>query len=441
MGIFLVDVFGNEVLLHVEGEGCFDPMLLAPHPRPPVIPPRIDLRSDHGTFYVSNVYQGTGMDQVRPHAIKHLRVVRSPEKRFWTGPAWDGGTGQQAPGMCWNDFSNKQILGTVPVEPDGSAYFKVPADTFVYFQLLDERGMMVQSMRSGTMVRPGEQAGCLGCHENRLSAGGDSARLPPGGAISAPSGTAMHRNPSELAPWYGPPRNFGYLAEVQPVFDKHCVACHDYGKEAGKKLNLAGDLNLCFNTSYVELRSKGYVHVVGAGPTTTQMPYTWGSHASRLTKLLLDGHGRREIDERVQLDREGFERIVTWIDINAPYYPEYAGGSYRDNLYGRSPIDARQLARLQQLTGLHFTGAEMSLVSFTRPELSPCLAKLPAPSPAHDECLAILRAGRERLIESARPDMPGFRLTDSREIGQQEKYDALRKAAAESRAAALAGQK
>jgi hypothetical protein len=442
MGIFLVDVFGNEVLLHVEGEGCFHPMPLAPRPRPPVIPSRVDLHKDQGTFYVSNVYVGTGMAQVEPRSVKWLRVVRSPEKRFWTHPAWDGGTGQQAPGMAWNDFGNKEILGTVPVEPDGSAYFTVPADTFVYFQLLDEKGMMVQSMRSGAIVRPGEQAGCVGCHENRLRAAEQVAGLPLGRPILMEHNRyALQRAPSRLAPWYGPQRKFGYLAEVQPVFDKHCVSCHDYGKEPGKNLNLAGDLNVCFNTSYVELRSKGYVHVVGAGPASTQVPLSWGSHTSRLTKVLLSGHGKPEIDRQVKLDREGFARIVTWIDLNAPYYPEYAGGAYRDNPYGRCPIDGGQLHRLQQLTGMPLTGAAMSLASFSRPELSPCLAKLSAGSGEYRESLAILRAGRENLTRAPRPDMPGFRLTDKLEIGQQCKYDALHQAEAESRAALLAGRK
>ena len=117
---------------------------------------------------MADVYAGTRHGAASQRGtVKSLRVVESPEKRFWTSPAWDGGTGQQAPGMNWDDFNNKRILGTVPVEADGSAYFAVPADTFVYFQLLDEKGMMVQSMRSGTIVRPGETAGCVGCHEDR----------------------------------------------------------------------------------------------------------------------------------------------------------------------------------------------------------------------------------------------------------------------------------
>ncbi|MDZ7618073.1 MAG: hypothetical protein U1E05_13800, partial [Patescibacteria group bacterium] len=37
-GIYLVDVFGNELLLHAEAPGCFDPMPLGPRPRPPLLP-------------------------------------------------------------------------------------------------------------------------------------------------------------------------------------------------------------------------------------------------------------------------------------------------------------------------------------------------------------------------------------------------------------------
>jgi hypothetical protein len=133
MGIHLLDMFGNEILVHSEEPGCFDPMPLAPRRRPPVIPSRIDLAKTEGYYYIENVYVGLGMERVERGTVKFLRVVESPEKRFWTGPAWDGGTGQQAPGMGWNDFNNKRILGTVPVEADGSVYFEVPADTYVYF--------------------------------------------------------------------------------------------------------------------------------------------------------------------------------------------------------------------------------------------------------------------------------------------------------------------
>ncbi|MBI3921328.1 MAG: hypothetical protein HY318_07925, partial [Armatimonadetes bacterium] len=306
MGIYLVDTSGNETLLHVEDPGCYDPMLLAPRERPPIIPSRRDYHTAVGYFYVHDVYLGTHVRGVHRGSVRWLRVIESPEKRFWTYPAWMG-QGTIAPAMNWHDFNNKRILGTVPVEPDGSAYFGVPADKFVYFQLLDQNGMMVQSMRSGTMVQSGERTGCVGCHEYRQTTPRNT-RTP----------RALKRSPSKLTPWYGDPRLFSYMAEVQPVFDKHCVSCHDYGKDAGAKLNLSADRNPAFNTSYSELWRKGFVKVVGAGPAEIQPAYSWGSHASRLIQVLRAGH------QGVRLDGESSDRLVTWLDLNAPYYPTYA---------------------------------------------------------------------------------------------------------------------
>jgi len=434
MGIYLLDVFGNEILLTSEPSGCFDPMPLAARPMPAAIPPRVDLAKADGYFYVADVYVGTGMDKIERGTVKYLRVVESPEKRFWTGPAWDGGTGQQAPGMAWNDFNNKRILGTAPVEADGSAYFAVPADRFVYFQLLDEKGMMVQSMRSGTIVRPGETAGCVGCHENR--------RMSIPAPSMAEARLALNRPASTLAPWYGRERLFSYLTEVQPVLDKHCVSCHDYAKESGQKLNLAGDLGLIFNTSYAELRGKGYVHVVGAGPTLVQPPKTWGSHASKLTKYLLEGHGKPEIDQKVKLDKEAFDRIITWIDINAPYYPDYAAGAYRNNVFGRAPLHAKELARLSELTKIKLIDRRsFAEISFTRPALSPCLAKLDPQGAEYKEALAILEAGQRMLARQPRQDMAEAQLVDEIEVRQQQKYDALLKIEDAMRAAISTGQK
>ena len=412
VGIYLLDVFGNEILLHSEGAGCFDPMPLAARLTPPAIRSRVKPDSRVGYFYVADVYRGSGMNKIERGTVKSLRIVEVPEKRHWTQQAWMG-SGTQAPGMAYDDFNNKQIIGTVPVERDGSVYFSVPADTFVYFQLLDERGMMVQSMRSGTIVRPGETVGCVGCHEKQQQTVGRDGPL-----------LAMSRPPSEPAEWYGPPRKFSYTQEVQPAFDKHCVSCHDYGKPAGEKLNLAGDLGLIFNTSYSQLRGKNYVRVVGAGPANVLEPKSWGSHASPLAKVLAKGHGDAKIDRQVKLDRESFDRIVTWIDINAPYYPDYAS-AYRNHRYGRSPLDPRQLGRLSQLTGEKLTDQRLSdHISFTRPELSPCLTPLAKKNEAaYREALAIIQAGKKMLEERPRADMPGFQYIGV-EAEREERYRA-----------------
>jgi hypothetical protein len=302
--------------------------------------------------------------------------------------------------MNWHSFENKRILGTVPVAEDGSAYFEVPCDKFVYFQLLDENKMMVQSMRSGTIVQSGELTSCVGCHENRRTAPRQ---------VSGETSIALGHPPSRLSGWKGEPRLFNYAGEVQRVFDKHCVSCHDYGKEAGGKLILAGDRTNTFNTSYNELWRKKYVNVIGAGPSDIQQPYSWGSHASKLVKVVREGH------YDVKLSEDEFERIVTWIDLNAPYYPRY-DCAYPANLAGRCPLDNKQLNRLTELTGVPF--AELAnharnagpQVSFARPRLSPCLAKFEdKSSPEYVEALTIIEAGKRMLERRPRADMPGFK--------------------------------
>ena len=421
MAIHLVDVFGNDVEVHAEPPGCYDPMPLAARRAPPVVPDRINLARREGTFYVYNVYVGTGMERVKPGAAKSLRVVEVVEKRFWTHTEW-GGQGVECPGVNWHDFNAKRILGTVPVEADGSAYFEVPSDRFVYFQLLDENGMMIQSMRSGTIVRPGETAGCVGCHESRLS------------SVPNDASEAIRKPARKLDPWHGPPRMFSYMQEVQPVFDKHCVKCHDFGGKGAAKLVLAGDRGLAFNQSYHELWTKPYLKVVGAGPADIQAPYSWGSHASPLIKHLREPGATKP-------DPEGFDRLVTWIDLNAPYYPAYSS-VYPANLYGRSPLDGKQLARLSQLTGVAIGGHDGDTqVNLTRPELSRCLAKLADKSdPKYVEALAIIEAGKKRLAERPREDMPGWKL-DGLDAEREARYQERAGIEAQVRQAILKGEK
>ena len=400
MGIFVVDIFGNEVLLHTEPPGCYDPIPIRPRKRPPVIPSRRDFTGRDGYLYVQDVYSGTHMKGVKRGSIRYLRVVESPPKKHWSGGSW-GGQGYEAPGMNFHSFENKRILGTVPVEADGSAHFAVPSDRFIYFQALDENGMMVQSMRSGTVLQPGEHTGCVGCHEDRLSAPLAAGKMP----------LAMRRKPSKLAGWYGPPRLFNYAAEVQPVFDRHCVSCHDFDKEAGKKLILAGDKNPFFNASYLELWSKRIVKCIGGGPAEVQPAYSWGSHASRLTKVIRNAHERHK---KLKLSAEELDRIITWMDINGVYYPNYTC-AYPDSCSGRSPLDNKQLGRLRQLTGVNFFGIKSHggnrgpRISFDRPQLSPCLRRFKNKNdPKYAEALAIIRAGAKMLKARPRADMPGF---------------------------------
>jgi len=431
MGIYLLDIFGNEQLIHTEGDGCFDPMPVKARPKAPAIPQKRDFENASGSLYVTNVYEGTHMKGVEPGSVKYLRVVESPEKRFWVPRARWGGQGQQNPAMAWHDFNNKRILGTVEVEADGSVYFELPSDTFVYFQLLDKNGMMIQSMRSGTIVQSGETMGCIGCHEDRLTAP-KQLRHPTLAALKKPA--------QKLNGWYGPARAFDYIKEVQPVFDKSCVGCHDYDKPEAETLILAGDRTNTFNASYNELWRKKYIASIGAGRYEIQQAYSWGSHKSRLVKKLIEGCNG------VKPDKEGFDRVVTWIDINAPYYSRY-DSAYPHNLSGRSPLNDQQIARLTELTGVEFTALashhrnQGPQVSFDRPELSPCLAVFEDKiEPAYIEALAIIQQGAELLKQKPRADMDGFVAWET-DQQRQKKYLDRQRIENENRHAIKVGKK
>jgi hypothetical protein len=413
--IMLLDEFGNEVVVHHEAPGCFDPMPLGPRPMPPAIPARRDLARSAGSFYVTDMRVGTHLQGVAPDEVKYLRVVESPEKRSFTAPAW-GGQGAQAPAMNWHSFENKRILGTVPVEPDGSAYVAVPANRYIYFQALDANKRMVQSMRSGTIVQAGETQGCVGCHDSRED-----------GAMARGDTLALRRGPSQLDGWFGPPREFSFLTEVQPVFDRHCVGCHDFGTEGGAKLLLARDRELVFNVAYTELWSKGYLRCVGGGPAEIQPAKSWGSHASKLPAYLRPSH------HEVALSPEEIERVETWIDLNAPYYPHYETGQ-PDGVAGRAPLALAETRRLRELSGIdleHTADHQRHRVwlSFDRPELSPLLSKV-APGDQRDEALAIIRAGGRRLRDAPRGDTAELAMSPADQARHERAAGLARRAAA-----------
>lgn len=416
LALVYIDLHGNEVVFHKEYPGCHSPVVLRKTKKPVVQSEKRNFESPtaKGLFYVQNVYIGTHMQGVEKGSIKALRIVESPEKRNWTPRSGWFGHGEEAPGMNWHSFENKRILGTVPVEADGSAYFEVPANTFVYFQALDKDGKMVQSMRSGAYVQPGETFGCVGCHENRVNEAAPVTKLP----------LAMRRKASKLDGAYNlkglekgtKPHFYSYQKEVQPIFTKNCVSCHDYGKKAGEKVNFSGDLGAFFCTSYVDMWALGYVTCIGGGPAEIQQPYTWGSHASKLTKFLY-GHGK------VTLTDEERDRIITWMDINAPYYPQYES-AYPDNPGGRNPLTFEECAKITELCGIKIknghSAKQREQLNFTRPEHSRILSGAPTGA-ARNEALEIIKKGAERLKVKPRCDMDGF-VPCEKDIEREKRY-------------------
>ena len=410
-GIYLIGRDGTQELIIEGNRSLFDPMIIEPRPKPHAIPSNRNYTDKKGSFYVQNVYHGTHMKGVEPGTAKYLRVIESPEKRTWTKNGW-GGQGEQAPAVNWHSFENKRILGEVPVEEDGSANFEVPSGTFVYFQLLDKDKKMIQSMRSGTMVMPGEVNGCIGCHEDRLS-------VP---SAMGPKPLALKKAPVKMNGWMGKaPRNFSFMEQVQPILDKSCVRCHDFDQKNRDKLVLAKDKNPFFNAAYVNLYVKKEITLIGGGPAQIQEPYSWGSHASKLTKVIEGNH------HDVKLSPKDKEILYTWMDLNGVYYPVYES-AFDSTLAGRSPLYNYEIQELIKLTevniwDLNHHGRKLTAqISFDRPEVSPCLDKIRNNKQKYARAVEIIRTGQKRLKATPRGDIEKDLVPCERHKAQLRKY-------------------
>ena len=295
-GVYLVDVFDNMTPLLI---GSFaEPIPLTSRRTPPVIPSRVDSRRTDALVYMANVYAGGGLRGYPPGSVKALRLG-SHEYRF-------GGNGDTYAATYEGGWDIKQILGTVPVTPDGSAFFRVPANTPVFVQPLDSDGKSLQVMRSWFTAMPGEVLSCVGCHESQNQ------------TPSAYQLAALRQSPSEIKPWYGPARGFGFEREVQPVLDHRCAGCHDGQNKDGKQKpdfrakRLRPDHKGNYSPAYMALAP--YVRRAGyEADYHLPAPAEFHASTSALIQLLEKGH------HNVTLTPEERDRIYTWIDFNVPY--------------------------------------------------------------------------------------------------------------------------
>ena len=317
-GIYLVDAFGNKELVYRDPEiACQSPIPLRPTPRPPVMPVLTAEAKDgprgpgasfirrerpaEGTVIVINTYDGL-MPWPEGTKIKALRLFQVlPMSVPSGGPPHE--TGIREPSSTDSVNPCRAVLGTVPVEEDGSAYFYAPSTIEMFFQALDEKGLAVQSMRSATYLQEGERLVCQGCHEPRYR--------PPQMPKTPP--LALRRPPSRLAPDVDGSNPFSYPRLVQPVLDRNCVACHAKPENAAKAPNLAKEpITRRWYASYVSLAPK-YAFTSYGGPLRT-IPGKFGARASKLYEHLQKGH------HDVKLSPEDLHRITLWLDSCSLFY-------------------------------------------------------------------------------------------------------------------------
>ena len=290
-GLYLLDVFDNLVPLRVEpGSSLFEPVPLRPTVAPPAIPSLVDLSRKDATVYLYDIYRGPGLAGVPRGTVKKLRLVE-PVYRYW-------GNGEPHSTAIDGGWDVKRIWGTVPVEPDGSAYFRVPANTPLLVQPLDARGQAQQQMRSWFTAMPGETLSCIGCHEQRRETSSTGVRK-----------RAVLSRPAEITPWYGPARGFSFEREVQPVLNRNCVACHSGGPVDLRSLPTAnGRFSVAYQTLHPYVRRPGLESDIHLLP-----PREFIAASSQLVQMLKKGHGG------VKLSGEDWDRLTTWIDLNVPF--------------------------------------------------------------------------------------------------------------------------
>jgi formylglycine-generating enzyme required for sulfatase activity len=301
-GLYLVDVFDNMVLIHEEaGQALLEPVPLAKRERPPIIPDRVRPERTDATVYLADVYHGPGLAEVPHGSVKALRVFE-----WHYGYNKIGGHQHVALEGGWEV---KRLLGTVPIEEDGSALFTVPANTPLAVQPITESGEAMQIMRSWFTAMPGEILSCVGCHES------------PNDTVPNRRTLATMQPPTQIQPWHGPTRGFSFVREVQPVLDRRCVACHDGGSpEDGQSLpNLADTTKGWggFTKSYLSLQA----YVRRPGPESDYHllpPAEFRVNTSELVQMLRKGH------HNVALNAEEWDRLITWIDMNVPDHGTWA---------------------------------------------------------------------------------------------------------------------
>jgi hypothetical protein len=327
--LYLMDVRGNRELIYEGAHNIWHAMPLKARERPPAQPDRVawpgtgkDRKTlEGGTFFSANVYQG--VPDLPQGKAKFLRVIQMDARTYsmWTRDGRFSGPIISA----LQDDGVKRILGTTPIEADGSVHFKAPPGVALHFQLLDEHGRALQTMRSFTGLMPGENRGCVGCHESH------SVSSAPGEAVAA----AIARKPADLVPPPWGTASISYERLVQPVLDQYCIRCHAGdakdrakpdltlrpGSGAFKEpyLALVGPVGFGLNEKNTPPGIAGALMCENYGQNNpesyiTARPMKHLSYASRLIDLAMSG---KHYD--VKVDSVGLQKLIAWVDANCPY--------------------------------------------------------------------------------------------------------------------------
>jgi len=436
--LYLMDDRGHKVELYdARTTSCFSPVPLRPRPVPHQVAGTLPEAKGEGRFFVVDVYQGLEDKGVQRGTVKQLRIMSQTPKKYNTeGPRYS----DHYPAIGEGTYYVKWNYGSVPVYPDGSAYFTAPAGVELYFQALDAHGKEIRRMGTVTQITDGETQSCIGCHEPRNTA-------PP---VGTEAWKLLARGPDPISPppWGAGPVDF--VQQVQPVLDKHCVKCHS-GPTPPKGIDLSGDKTRLFSMAFETLVFTPALvarYHINPGPTGNFPPLATGSWVSRLTQKIEAKHSK------VEMDPESRRRIYCWIDANVPYYgtwdmtrPHTLGGRDTWLERGNKPQpwfaefqrayaalgapDPKAKGQRRKLPGVRHTDINLTHPAWSR-VLTRHLAKSAgglAPddralfkakdAPRYLALLAALEKGKQALLARPRMDMPDAKpLPQERNFGK-----------------------
>ena len=337
-GVYWFDIDGRRELLAFDPAiSCNQPVPLTEREKPLSRPSDVDYSKSSGRYYVQNVYEGPGLNGIEPGTIKSIRIVSLLYRPCGLGYNWNWGevsdSNVSTPVSINGTWDAKKVIGEVPVEADGSAYFEVPARTPLYFQLLDENHDTVQTMRSWSTLQPGELFGCVGCHEPKDNIMANTSGQTTD-ALKKP--IAIPQNFYEPGPGYRQNDGFSYIRDIQPIFDRNCVSCHD-GSGSAPAPNLTADNHPIEETTGLKPErdfSESYYQLVDGGgknrkyvdwPDIHSPPYLMkapvaGAANSPMMKMLREHSGSHA---GVVLSETDLRKIALWIDLFVPYCGSY----------------------------------------------------------------------------------------------------------------------
>lgn len=298
-----------------QGVNIQEPRPVIRRERERIIQPRVNLSRDTGQLILNDVYFGRNMTGVKRGEIKKLLILEALPKPI-------NFTGGMDPLTYGGSFTLERVVGTVPVEEDGSAFMELPANRSFFFVALDENDNSVKRMQSFLTVMPGEVQSCVGCHEER-------GTTPDNKFVSGRL-MSLRRAPGRPEKIEGIPEVFDFPRDIQPILDKHCVKCHNY-KERKGGIVLTGDRGPMFSHSYITLTLSRQFSDGRNLARSNYPPRALGTSNSPLMKKIDGSH------HKVTVSKQEENMIRYWIETAACYPGTYASlgngsiGGYQQN--------------------------------------------------------------------------------------------------------------